>query len=167
MNEKEFKERASRLEQIAKVLEKLPPEVRNGAFELLKAYVTERTTGSPTQKIPGKTSHESRDGTREAFFAQFTHKKPSDNARLIAAYLYREYGADPFSLDEVRQTADDVGITIPERIDMTFLQAKEKGKKLFTRAGNGKFKPTVHGETNLKKTYSVTKGTKKRSQDAE
>ena len=31
----------------------------------------------------------------------------------------------PFSLDEVRAKATDVGITIPARVDMTFLQAKE------------------------------------------
>jgi hypothetical protein len=32
-----------------------------------------------------------------------------------------------------------VGITVPPRVDMTLLQAKEKGKKLFAWAGTGKF----------------------------
>ena len=60
-----------------------------------------------------------------------------------------------------------MGVTIPTRVDMTLLSAKENGKKLFARAGTGKFKPTVHGEANLKATYNVKKGTKRRSGDAE
>lgn len=70
-------------------------------------------------------------------------------------------------MEEVRAKADAAGITIPARVDKTFLQATEKGKKLFARAGPGKFKPTVHGEANLRATYSVNKGTKKRTGDAE
>ena len=64
------------------------------------------------------------------------------------------------------QKAKDVGITIPERVDLTFLSAKEKGKNLFARAGLGKFKPTVHGEAYLKTTYSVKKGKKTRPGEA-
>jgi hypothetical protein len=167
VDENEFKTRAGRLEQIAKVLEKLPAEVRSNAFDLLKAYVTEHSSGSTTKKPHVKDKHQAVENTEEEFFSAFDHDKPADNARLIAAFFYREYGVEPFSLDDVRQKANDVGITIPERIDMTFLQAKEKGKKLFARAGTGKFKPTVHGEANLKATYSVKKGTKKRGGDTE
>jgi len=167
VDEKEFKTRAARLEQVAKVIEKLPPEVRSDAFDLLKAYVTEQAPAAPGKKAAAKVKHQGSDDSEEAFFGSFDHDKPADNARLIAAYFYREYGAEPFSVDEVRQKADDVGITIPARIDMTFQAAKEKGKKLFARAGRGKFKPTVHGEANLKATYSVKKGTKKRAESAE
>lgn len=167
MDEKEFKTRAGRLEQIAKVVEKLPAEVRSAAFDLLKDYVTGDSAESPTKKAPAKIKREVADDSEEDFFGAFDHDKPADNARLIAAWFYREYGVAPFSLDEVREKATDVGITIPARIDMTFLQAKEKGKKLFARAGTGKFKPTVHGEANLKAAYSVKKGTKKRAGEAE
>lgn len=167
MDEKEFKTRATRLEQVAKVIEKLPPEVRSEAFGLLKAYVTDQAPDSPKKKATSKTKHEGSDDSEEAFFAAFNHDKPADNARLISAYFYREFGADPFTVDEVREKADGVGITIPARIDMTFQAAKENGKKLFTRAGRGKFKPTVHGESYLKTTYSVKKGTKKRAEGAE
>lgn len=167
MDENEFKERADRLAKVGKALEKLPAEVRRDAFDLLKGYVTEHSSGSTTKKTLAKPIRDGGGDTQEKFFGAFDHDKPADNARLIAAYFYREYGADPFSLDEVRQMANDVGITIPARIDMTFLSAKEKGKKLFARAGTGKFKPTVHGEANLKATYSVKKGTKKRQGDPE
>jgi hypothetical protein len=63
--------------------------------------------------------------------------------------------------------AKEVGVTIPERLDMTFLQAKRHGKKLFLRAGKKAFRPTVHGETFFKKTYQVSKGTQQKQQGAE
>lgn len=167
MDDKEFKTRSSRLEQIAKVLEKLPPEVRGEAFELLRGYVTEHSAGARTKTKETKSQPDTATQSEEEFFAAVDHDKPADNAKLIAAWFYREYGAEPFTLDEVRAKADAVGITIPARVDMTLSQAKEKGKKLFARAGKGKFKPTVHGEANLKATYSVKKGTKKRTESAE
>lgn len=166
MDDKEFKTRVGRLEQIGKVLEKLPAEVRSDAFDLLKSFVTEHSSEAQAKKARGKGASEATASSDE-FFSTFDHDKPADNARLIAAWFYREYGVEPFSVDEVNAKASDVGITIPARVDMTFLAAKEKGKKLFARAGRGKFKPTVHGEAHLKATYSVRKGTKKRAGDAE
>lgn len=167
MDEKEFKTRSTRIEQVAKVIEKLPTEVRSEAFDLLKAYVTEQAPGSAGKKAAPNAKHQGSDDSEESFFGNIDHDKPADNARLIAAYFYREYGAEPFSVDEVRHKAGDVGITVPARMDMTFEAAKEKGKKLFARAGRGKFKPTVHGEAYLKTTYSVKKGTKKRAESTE
>lgn len=172
MDEAEFKRRAARLEQIAKVLDKLPPEVRGAAFALLEDYAV-GTTEDPApsrvqKKTPAASAHRLPVGaSREQFFAAFDHDKPSDNVRLIAAFHYREFGIEPFAVDEVTQIASDVGITIPDRVDMTLVSATENGKKLFTRAGTGMFKVTVHGEAFLKATYSVTKGTKKRVVAAE
>jgi hypothetical protein len=167
VDDKEFKTRAGRLEQIAKILEKLPPEVRSDAFDLLKGYVTEHSSESRAKSKEKKSEGDMSTRSEEDFFGAFDHDKPADNAKLVAAWFYREYGAEPFSMDEIREKADAMGIIIPTRVDMTFLAAKEKGKKLFARAGTGKFKPTVHGEANLKATYSVKKGTKKRAGDAE
>jgi hypothetical protein len=98
-------------------------------------------------------------------FGKFDHDKPSDNVRLIAGYFSQEYGSAPFSVEEVKAQAATVGITIPDRADMTLAAAQEDGKQLFTRVERGKFKPTVHGETYLKTTYGVKKGTKTRSTD--
>jgi hypothetical protein len=167
VDDKEFKTRSSRLEQIAKVLEKLPPEIRGEAFELLKGYVTEHSPGPRTKTEDTKSQPKTDAQSKEEFFGSFPHDKPADNVKLIAAWFYREYGAEPFTLDEVRAEADAVGITIPARVDMTLSQAKDEGKKLFARAGKGKFKPTVHGESYLKARYSVKKGTKKRTENAE
>ena len=63
--------------------------------------------------------------------------------------------------------AGEVGVTIPERLDKTFLTAKRDGKGLFLRVGKGALKPTVHGEAFFKKTYQVSKGTQQKPQVAE
>ena len=101
----------------------------------------------------------------ESFFSKFEHEKPSDNAMSIAAYHYSQYGKEPISFDEVRQIAGDVGVTIPERVDMTFKAAKDKGKSLFQNGGRGKTKPTVHGEAYLKEKFGVKKGKKKKIEE--
>jgi hypothetical protein len=162
VDEKEFKERASRLQEIGKVLEKIPVGVQAEAFNLLKGYVAQHAD-APVGKH--KAAREQDDSGDDAdFFGKFDHDKPSDNVRLIAAHIFREYGSAPFSAEEVRSVATSVGITVPDRVDATLRQAAEKGHKLFASAGRGKFKPTVHGESHLKTTYQVRKGTKVRAE---
>ena len=107
------------------------------------------------------------DSSKETFFASFDHDKPADNVKLIAAWFYREYGIDPFSLEQLRQEANSVGITIPSRPNATLKAARDKGKKLFSTAGRSKFKLTIHGEASLKESYSVKKGIKSRPQEGE
>lgn len=159
MDEKEFKERSVRLQEVGEVIEKLPAEIRGEAFKLLGGYVTGLTV-TPAQEPDSSAPLESDEDV--SLFTQFTHDKPSDNARLIAAHLYREFGSEPFSVDEIKAVATDVGITVPDRVDMTLAAAQENEKHLFAKAGRGKFRPTVHGEAYLKATYKVKKGTKKR-----
>jgi hypothetical protein len=59
---------------------------------------------------------------------------------------------------EVNELAEDVGVTIPERVYMTFVNARRGGKSLFKKVGKAVFKPTVHGEAHFKETYKVKKG---------
>lgn len=161
MDQKEFDERASRLQEVGKFIEKLPAEIWGGAFELLKGYVSQQAATSANSF-----ANQQKDGGDEAsIFSRFDHDRPSDNVRLIAAHFFQEYGSEPFSVEEVKAVAADAGITIPDRVDMTIAQAKDSGKQLFTRAGRGKFKTTVHGEAYLKSTYNVKKGTKNRDVD--
>jgi hypothetical protein len=122
-------------------LEKLPSEIRQAAFELLQSYVTETSTEDVEkmkEKEKDKIKLKGEWKSKEDFFESFTHDKPADNIKLIAAYLYHEYGSEPFSIEE--------------------------GKKLFSKSGKGKFKPTVHGEAYLKTQYNITKGTKKKAE---
>jgi hypothetical protein len=119
------------------------------------------------ESVTGKTAapkSEPAEVDSSSFYGKFSHDKPSDNVRLIAADLFQQYGSEPFSTEEMKTIAASVGITVPARVDATVIQAAEKGKKLFIRAGRGKFKPTVHGEAYLKTTYGVRKGTRVRTE---
>lgn len=159
MDEKTYNERVKRLREVDKVVKSLDSTIREASFKILQSYIT----GGKVETGKEPPEHDISD---DDFFTQFDHDKPADNALLIAAYHYRQYGTQPISLGEVRTLADDVGITIPERVDMTFKAAQRSGKNLFASAGIGKIKPTVYGEKFFKETYRVTKGKKKKEEKA-
>jgi hypothetical protein len=142
--------------------------LRRIAFEKLleAALPSGKARASEQDEKPGTigaSPKHSEAGDIEGFFSRLNHDKPADNALAIAAYHYSQYGSAAFTTDEIREIADDVGVTVPERLDMTYVQAKREGKAFFRRAGRGAFRPTVHGESYFKKTYQVTKGTKRKA----
>lgn len=163
MNEEDFKQRVKKLREVNSIIAKLDPAIREHAFKLLETYIT----GKKTKQADPPPAQDSGniDDSMEQFFSKLDHEKPSDNAFSIAAYHYSQYGKEAFSYDEVRSIASEVGITIPERVDMTFKAALEKGKNLFQNGGRGKTKPTVHGEKYLKDTFCVKKGKKKKVEE--
>ncbi|MBN1515132.1 hypothetical protein JXA32_01045 [Candidatus Sumerlaeota bacterium] len=167
MDKKKFDEIVKRLKEVSGVVESIPSEIREESFKLLKPYIMGSAAKIAPDREDEHEDHCTDDGSDEDFFGKFDHDKPANNVKLIAAYYYKEFGTDPFSIDEMKEKADSVGITLPARPDMTLTQAKDKSKKLFQKADKGKFKPTVHGEANLKSVYSVRKGTKKRQADTE
>lgn len=163
MDNAAFRERVKRLKEVNEVIKDLEPAIQEAALALLAEYVT----GHPSERKPaqqlssGNANEQSPQDTAE-FFAKFPDGKPSDNAVLIAASLYGQYGAEAFRLDEIRETAKSVGLTIPTSLDMTLKQAQRDGKSLFQHSGRSEYKPTVHGELYFKKTYQVTTGKKRR-----
>jgi len=162
MDSSAFQERVKRLKEVNDAIKDLDPAIKEGALRLLVEYVTGRPAAAPTGRQQGDGGGGSSGDDPAEFFAKFPEGKPSDNAVSIAAYAYSQFGAEPFKLDEIRETAKSVGLTIPASLDMTLKQAQRDGKLLFQHTGRSEFKPTVHGELYFKKTYLVTKGTKKR-----
>ncbi len=159
MDKKRLEDAEERLIEINRVIEKLDPSIRPGAFELLKGYVT-----SGGQPGPAKVGEHGSEAPAErldlaGLIEKHVHEKPSDNAHLLAADWYRRYGSAPFALDAIKEAAGSAGLTIPEHLKMTFRAAQDGGKKLYQSVGRGLYKPTVTGELYLKKAYGVTKGT--------
>jgi hypothetical protein len=162
MDNSEFQQRVKRLKEVNDVIKDLDPAIKEGALPLLAEYVIGRPIAPNVEQRSDSGSRGSHgEGTGE-FFARFPEGKPSDNAVSIAAYVYSQYGAEPFKIDDIRETAKSVGLTIPTSLDMTLKQAQREGKMLFQHTGRSEFKPTVNGEIYFKKTYQVTKGTKRR-----
>src|SRR2546426_9621954 len=104
MDDKTFKERVARLQEIGGILEGLPAEIRAAAFDILQDYVTGAVipARSPRQPEPQATHPRKREQSNvesddpAEFFGAFEHDKPADTVKLLAAYLYREHGAQSF-----------------------------------------------------------------------
>ena len=166
MDEATFKERVKKLNEINKVVEKLDPAIRGQAFALLEDYVG---AGKVTRQRPegGKPKDQEEEeppadssdleAALEAFIATIDSTQPADNAKALAAFHYSQYGKASFTTDDIQKLADDGGLTVPDRIDMTLKVAKAKNKALFKQDGST-FTPTVNGETFFKDKYKVKKG---------
>src|ERR1700726_2281552 len=112
MDNSAFQERVKRLKEVNDVIKDLDPAIREGALPLLAEYIT----GYPVNLNPAGQRDDkggvnfAREGVGE-FFVRFPEGKPSDNAVSISAYLYSQYGAEAFKLDDIRETAKSVGLT--------------------------------------------------------
>jgi len=162
MDKKIYKDRVKRLREVNTVVKSLDTAIREASFNLLKSYVTGREIENTGEGTGGEVPQD-----KQSFFSEFNHEKPSDNVLLVSAYHYSQYGTAPLDRSDIKQIADDVGIIVPDRSDMTLKQAKKKGRSLFNSVGGGKYKPTVHGEKYLKETYKVKKGKKKKEENKE
>lgn len=161
MTHKDLQDRGRRLEQVNEILLKLDPSIRADAFRTLEGYIT----SAPTSDSSGDPIREQQSDharvpatTRESFFGAHQGGKPATNALVICAYIYSVHGPVLVCSTMIKKIADDVGLIVPARIDMTLTQAQREGKSIFKAEGDGKFRPTVHGELFLQKTYGVKKG---------
>jgi len=99
------------------------------------------------------------DGTTfDSFFNRDKDLKPSDHAQLCAAYHFSVHGPIAFSLDDLRTIANDAGVILPDRLDMTLNAAKRGGKKLFQGVGKGMFKPTASAGLVFRERWNVKPG---------
>lgn len=146
MDSKTYEEAVKRLGEVNGVITKLDPAIRQEAFSLLMPYIQGGSVVASQvrfQEGDGGSDGTEEDGAvdlseTEQFFTTHEGGKPSENAYLCVAYLYSQYGAQPFSLDDVREVANQAGLTLPDRVDVTLAGAKKGGKPLFKRAGRGK-----------------------------
>ena len=178
MDKNEFKAVAERLAEVNEVLAKLDPAIRVTAYGVLEPYVVSgaksvvsrhpgkpaaakvHTAGKPKDD-DGDSLEDLEDEVREFLDGKDTNE-PSDSVQALAAFLYHKYGTSLFSLKDIRKLGDMVGLTMPERVDMTLKGSMKNGKALFAAAGKGKYRVSVPGEAALKGQYGVKKGTSKR-----
>jgi len=159
--DKKLKEIEIKLRAINSIIAKLDPAIKLAAFEVLKplllgGYTELDSKGKdiPTAKEKGAP------GDVRDFYASFNPQKPAESVLVLTGWLYTQRGSSPFSLEELRGLFDDVGVSMPSRIDMTLRNCARNGKKLFQRAGQGDYRPTVHGENYFKSEMSLKPGKK-------
>jgi len=123
--------------------------------------------GEAVPRVPensGKSPNIDQDGDNHAdlssFFSREDDLTPADNAFLCAAYHFSQFGTVPFSITEIRTIAQNAGVVVPDRLDMTFKNASKKGKKLYQLAGKGLFKPTAAGSVVYGERWNARPGRK-------
>ncbi|HET6327790.1 MAG TPA: hypothetical protein VFG04_24110 [Planctomycetaceae bacterium] len=149
-------------QQIVKLLSCDDSETRQRAFQTAMTALGE---SCPNLAAVGSlsflpTASDENHSDLATFFSREGELKFADNALLCAAYHYSEYGNVPFSISEIQRIAADAGVILPDRPDMTFVQATKQGRKLFQRAGRGVFKPTATAGLMFGERWSVKAGRK-------
>jgi hypothetical protein len=163
MKKIDLEEALKKVSKINDVVSKLDSEIKVSAFDfLMRVAFTELP--KIKSEVDDDKSEETVGSDAETFLSKYSHDQPSDNVFLVVAWLYSQHGIISLTQNIIKDVADNAGLTIPNRPDMTMKKAQSEGKKLFVKSGNG-YKLTVNGEAYLKKTYKVKKGNKSLSQE--
>jgi len=153
-----LKDIESKLTEINAIISKLDPAIRLAAFEVLKTILLNEY--SVVMPVEAKLSKDNTPGDVRDFYALFNPGKPADSALVLSGWFYTQRGSNSFTLEELRQLFDDVGVPMPDRIDMTLRNSARDGKKLFQNATHGSYRPTVHGENYFKSEMNLKPGKK-------
>ncbi|MEM8835111.1 MAG: hypothetical protein AAGD00_04745 [Planctomycetota bacterium] len=159
--------------EINKTVSKMDETVRERAFDLLVglAFGGKAPTKPPAPAKSSGGSASSTPATNSAdlgeFLNNFNHDKPSDSVKVLVAWLYSQYGKYPISLEEIKALEKETGLTVPDRLDMTFKGSKKGGKNLFSSSKRGHYQLTTVGELAIKEAYGVSKGNKPRPTESD
>jgi hypothetical protein len=154
-----------RLNEVNTVIKSLDEAIRGDAFAVLRPYIDGK--GSTAVKGSAKSDEMNEDDDKtpldvtnaEAFVRSRDLEKPSEAVYAIAAWWFSQYGSTPLTTTKLQEIADEIGVTIPARPDMTLKSATADNKNLFRKAGRGMWVPTQpHGELHFKEEYGITKG---------
>jgi hypothetical protein len=155
MDKKHFQSLKKTILQINSIVKALDPAIKTQVFDLLKPMIdATQAAAVPPGKGSAEKHHKGGQTVRE-FYASHSPEKPAKRVRVLAAWIYSQRGNQPFTLDELDQLFDDVGVGRPNRLDMTLKGALEKGNRLFQSVARGKYRPTVHGENYFKEQLAV------------
>jgi hypothetical protein len=150
------------LQEINAVITTLDPAIKEKAFERLFPMIF--APAGRSELLTGNAESEQKDAetavsvadtsSLEAFFANLNQTRPAENVMAICAWLYATKGDAIITLDEIKGVGDQVGMTLPDRPDMTLAQKKNKKNPCFRKNGKG-YSLTVHGKTFLKEQYGA------------
>jgi hypothetical protein len=155
MDSKHFRNLKETIFQINAIVKSVDPSIKTQVFDLLRPLIVSALQPEALG-TDDSGPHSGASATRvRDFYTKHNPDKPAKRVRILAAWIYTQKGSSPFSLKEVEDLFDEVGVGRPNRIDMTLKNALEKGKKLFQSSGHGKYRPTVHGENYFKEKLGV------------
>ena len=153
---------------IDQTVAKLDQSVREKAFDILAgiAFSGKGTSPRPSDEAEddkGKGAAVTEDmDDLHAFVDRFPHDREKDNVRLLAAWLYKQYGNKSFSLQGITALAEAAGLPIPSRVDMTLKGSMRNKKPLFQGRGRGRYQLAAEGRKYVTDIYEVKVGKKPR-----
>ena len=155
MNKKQYQQLKGTIAQINSIVKSVDPAIKNQVFDILRPLIdiTPQQAAESETDSASVATHSSKN-VRD-FYTKHNPNKPAKRVRILAAWVYSQRGSNPFSLKEIEELFDEVGVGRPNRLDMTLKNALEKGNRLFQSAGHGKYRPTVHGENYFKEKLGV------------
>lgn len=144
------------LNTVVTALEPLSMEERKKVVAAASAFLLEN---SPAGAISmGEQQIKSSAGESSNNIGQIINKnkdlRPGQKAAVIAYYLLKKNGAEEFKLDDLKKVYADIGVTPPDRMDMTLKAAFSKGNKLFKTVGRNCYGLTFHGKELAKQANS-------------
>lgn len=161
MDQDAFADTVKRLHEADEVIKKLDPAIRAEAFGILKPYVTAGalTDDEDTFEEDEKPKRKKPAGQLDldALVEEHESDKDHENALLALAVYYARHGKGPFEMSALKDIADELKLTIPNRTDTFFKGHKRNGREVLRKQTDG-WKIMPSGETWLKETYGVTKG---------
>ena len=146
-----------KLSVVIKALEPLEAEERKKILSAANAYLLGGACASGGSGGPGFLSGAG-SGEISSKLGDILKKndnlRPGHKAAVVAFHRMKSNRTDKLSLDELRQLYDDIGLTPPDRLDMTIRSAISDGNKLFKRMGQGFYGLTYHGQELAKRASS-------------
>ena len=155
------KEIVKRMKEVERAVIALDPSVRGEAFRMMRDYILGGDDSDDADEAGDGAAPKKRATPRgaTAFLQKHESEKDADNVLATAAWWYSQYGNSWFDPNrDLRALADQAGLTVSTRIDMTIRQMKRNDKPIFRKSG-ARYSPTPVGERYLKSTFGVTKGT--------
>lgn len=143
------------LNTVIKALEPLVAEDRKKVIAAACAFFSEDIpTGGGSSKSSSAEGKES--ANVGEIISKNSNLRPGQKAAVVAYHLIKKSNKDQFTLDELRGLYKDIGLTPPDRFDMTLKSAVVKSNKLFKTAGRNAYALTFHGQELGKKISTTT-----------
>ena len=134
------------LNTVIRALEPLAVDERKKVLSATGAFFSENIPVDSREQESGFSSGGTKSRNIGGIIAKNSNLRPGQKAAVVAYNLMKKNGATQFKLNELRELYTDIGLTPPDRFDMTLKSAVIKSNKLFKTVGRDAYALTFHGQ---------------------
>ncbi len=148
MNKPAKSKNVDALNNVVMALEPLPMEERKRVISAASAFLLDSVLPSGGKTLDPIVTPRVGSHSAAKIISENSNLRPGHKAAIVAYDFAKQ---NEFTLDELRKHYEDIGITPPDRFDMTLKSAVVKGNKLFKSPGRNCYALTFHGQELAKK----------------